>query len=163
MTSILSTSPWLRDPYVVQIPWREELTMATLARAAGNGSSNDQKPLKLGVFWTDGVVTPHPPIQRGLQLVADSVSEAGHKVFDWCPPSQTTAKRVHVAFLKADGAHDVHRQLDLSGEPLIPPLRKAFELEDPISLLEYQALTIEGKNYEEAYLDYWNSLEAEDG
>ncbi|KAL9036398.1 MAG: hypothetical protein Q9214_006151 [Letrouitia sp. 1 TL-2023] len=156
MASILSTSPWLRDPYVLQIPWREELTIATLARAAKNGSSNDKKPLKLGVFWSDDVVTPHPPVQRGLRLVADAV-------FDWRPPSQKAAKRVHVAFLKADGAHDIHRQLDLSGEPLIPPLRKSFELEDPISLLEYQALTIEGRDYEGAYLDYWNSLEAVDG
>lgn len=79
MTSILSTSPWLRDPYVVKIPWRETLALATLARAAENGSSNDQKPLKLGIFWTDGVVTPHPPIQRGLRLVVDAVTEAGHK------------------------------------------------------------------------------------
>ena len=68
-----------------------------------------------------------------------------------------------VAFIKADGGHDIHRQLDLSGEPLIPPLRESFKLQDPIPLLQYQALTIEGRDYERAYLDYWNSLESEDG
>ncbi len=70
---------------------------------------------------------------------------------------------LQLAFLKADGAHDVHRQLDLSGEPLVPPLRKSFQLRDPIPLLEYQDLTLQGKTYSEAYLDYWNSTAQDDG
>jgi amidase len=65
--------------------------------------------------------------------------------------------------LKADGGHDIHRQLDLSGEPLIPQLQKSFELRDPISLLEYHALTIEGRDYEAAYSDYWNATAKDDG
>ncbi|KAI9781915.1 MAG: hypothetical protein M1816_002138 [Peltula sp. TS41687] len=161
MSTVLSTQPWLRDPYVVNIPWRQHITDATLLRAASDGSSTGVKPLKLGIYWTDGVVTPHPPIARGLHMVVDAVKKAGHKVVEWRPPSQTTAKRVHLAFLKADGAHDIHRQLDLSGEPLIPQLQKTFELKDPISLLEYQALTIEGKAYEAAYSDYWNTTAEE--
>jgi hypothetical protein len=32
-----------------------------------------------------------------------------------------------------------------------------------MSLLEYQALTIEGRDYEAAYSDYWNSTTDEDG
>ena len=79
MTSILSLSPWLSDPYAIQIPWREEIVSATLERAAEKGSSDVQRPLKLGIFWTDSVVTPHPPIQRGLRLVADAIDKAGHK------------------------------------------------------------------------------------
>ncbi|KAL8679072.1 MAG: hypothetical protein Q9186_004612 [Xanthomendoza sp. 1 TL-2023] len=63
----------------------------------------------------------------------------------------------------ADGAHDVHQQLDLSGEPLVPPLRESFQLRDPIPLLEYQDLTIQGKAYNEAYYDYWNSTGDDDG
>lgn len=63
----------------------------------------------------------------------------------------------------ADGAHDVHRQLRLSEEPLLPDLKDAFELKDPMSLLKYQRLTIEGRDYEAAYLDYWNATGHEDG
>ncbi|KAA6414038.1 MAG: hypothetical protein FRX48_02400 [Lasallia pustulata] len=83
-------------------------------------------PLKLGALWTDGVVGPQPPIHRGLHTVVDAVRKAGHKVMSWKPPTQSTAKRVHVSFLKADGAHDIHAQLDLSWEPLISDLQKAF-------------------------------------
>lgn len=65
--------------------------------------------------------------------------------------------------MKADGGYDIHKQLDISGEPLIPQLRDSFELHDPISLLDYQALALEGRDYEAAYSDYWNSTALEDG
>jgi amidase len=65
--------------------------------------------------------------------------------------------------LKADGGHDIHTQLNISGELLIPQLRRSFELRDPMSLLEYQALTVEGRDYEAAYSDYWNSTANDDG
>ena len=65
--------------------------------------------------------------------------------------------------MTADGGYDINKQLDLSGEPLIPQLRKAFTLRDPMSLIEYQALTIEGRNYEQGYSDYWMATAEEDG
>jgi hypothetical protein len=71
--------------------------------------------------------------------------------------------RYQVSFLKADGAHDISHQLALSGEPLIPDLRDSFQLSDPIGLLEYQDLTLQGLDYESAYSDYWNSTAADDG
>ncbi|KAL8940143.1 MAG: hypothetical protein Q9211_002417 [Gyalolechia sp. 1 TL-2023] len=162
LTSLLSTSPWLRDPNVVNMPWNSEVETSTLARANPDGSANSA-PLKIAIYWTDGVVTPHPPVERGLRIVQGALQDLKHKVVVWDPPSQTTAKKVHLAFLEADGAHDVHQQLDLSGEPLVPPLRGSFQLRDPIPLLEYQDLTIQGKAYNEAYYDYWNSTSRGDG
>ena len=41
----------------------------------------------------------------------------------------------------ADGAHDVHKQIQLSGEPLVPPPRNDFQLPDSIPRLKYQDLT----------------------
>ena len=70
---------------------------------------------------------------------------------------------IQLAFLKADGAHHIHEQLDLSGEPLIPQLRETFRLRDPIPLLAYQDLTIQGRDYEASYLEYWNSTVEQDG
>ncbi|KAL8654303.1 MAG: hypothetical protein Q9210_001584 [Variospora velana] len=161
-TSILSTSPWLRDPNVVKMPWDKDSETSMLRRTDADGFAQDI-PLKIGIYWTDGVVTPHPPVKRGLRIIRDTLQDMKHKVVGWDPPSQTTAKRVHVAFLKADGGHDVHKQLDLSGEPLIPPLQGAFQLRDPIPLLEYQDLTLQGKAYNETYYDYWNSTSNDDG
>ena len=63
----------------------------------------------------------------------------------------------------AEGAHNVHKQIKLSGEPLVPLLRNDFQLRDPMPLLKYQDLTIQGKAYNEAYSDYWNSTACDDG
>ncbi|CZR51505.1 related to general amidase [Phialocephala subalpina] len=140
---------------------RQSLADSTLSRASTDGYSNSNLQLKLGVFWTDGIVGPHPPITRGLQLVVDTLRGVGHKVVNWNPPSQATARRIHLAFLTADGGHDVHKQLNLSGEPLIP---KNFQLREPMPLLQYQDLTLEGRDYCAAYSDYWNATaDDEDG
>ena len=80
MTSILSTKPWLRDPEVVPIPWRLELENEVLERAGRDGSANGKTPLKFGVLWSDGYITPQPPVMRGLRLLANAVKKAGHKV-----------------------------------------------------------------------------------
>lgn len=79
-SSIMSTQPWARDPNLVPIPWRQNLADEMLARSDASGKSNDKLPLKLGISWTDQVVTPQPPIARGLRLVVDAVKQAGHKV-----------------------------------------------------------------------------------
>ncbi|KAI9888341.1 MAG: hypothetical protein M1814_000572 [Vezdaea aestivalis] len=182
LSSVLSTQPWLRDPAVVALPWRRQILDDTLARAQPNGLSNDKTPLKIGMFWTDGVVGPQPPVVRGLHILSSVIKKSGHKVnpseynrlplfdvrklqqvVDWTPPSQSTAKRVHLSFLKADGAHDIHTQLDLSGEPLIPQLEKTFKLREPDPLLTYQSHTLEGRAYELQYSDYWNTTGDEDG
>ncbi len=68
-----------------------------------------------------------------------------------------------MSFLFADGAHDIHKHLDLSGEPLIPDLAETFTLRDPYPLLKYQDLTMEGLEYEHKYSDYWNSTAGDDG
>ena len=78
MSSILSTEPWLRDLVVVRMPWNLEMETSTLARA--EREANHELPLKFGFFWTDGVVGPQPPIQRGLRLLYDLLKRQGHKV-----------------------------------------------------------------------------------
>ncbi|KAI1356104.1 amidase signature domain-containing protein [Xylaria sp. FL0043] len=159
----LSTEPWLRDPAVVPIPFRDEIAREYEARANPDGTVKGAATLKLGVLWTDRLVQPHPPITRGLNIVVEAMRSAGHKIIDWNPPTQAIGRGIHLAFLYADGAHDIHNQLDLSGEPLIPDLQETFKLRDPIDLLEYQDLTLQGLQYEAEYSDYWNSTAEEDG
>lgn len=79
MTSVLSTSPWLRDPNVVKMPWNSEAETSTLARANADGSASDV-PLKIGIYWTDGVVTPQPPVTRGLRIICGLIQDLKHKV-----------------------------------------------------------------------------------
>ncbi|PSK37312.1 hypothetical protein B9Z65_2054 [Elsinoe australis] len=164
MRAVLSTSPWLRDPAVIPVEFRQQIYDDISSRAESDGAAKaSTKPLKLGVLWNDRIVEPHPPIKRGLQMVVDAVRSAGHKVIDWDPPAHSEAARIHLAFLLADGARHVHDQLALSGEPLIPELQKFLELKVPMGLLEYQDLTLKGLEYEASCTDYWNSTADEDG
>lgn len=73
--AILSTKPWVRDPNVAPIPWRQHIIDEILS-----GVQSGEKLLKFGIFWTDGVVRPHPPVSRGLRMVVDVLRRAGHKV-----------------------------------------------------------------------------------
>lgn len=78
--SLLTTEPWLRDPAVVPLPFRQDVMDSYLSRANKDGTATD-RPLKLGVLWTNNVVQPHPPVSRGLKMMVDAVRKAGHKVF----------------------------------------------------------------------------------
>lgn len=80
IASVLSTKPWLRDPWVTNMPWRQEIVDSTLARASADGSAHKQVSFKFGMFWTDQVVGPQPPIVRGLRTVSETLEKAGHKV-----------------------------------------------------------------------------------
>lgn len=82
LKSVLSTQPWIRDPVVLPMPFRQEVFDEYLTRAQSDGTaSSGRPPLKLGIMWTDGLVQPHPPITRGLRMVSDALEKAGHKVW----------------------------------------------------------------------------------
>lgn len=68
MSSLLSTSPWLRDPAVVHIPWRMEAKLQA------------KKKLKFGIFWWDEMIQPHPPVRRALEMAVAALIGAGHEV-----------------------------------------------------------------------------------
>ncbi len=79
LKSVLATCPWYQDPAVVPIPYRQQAADDILARVKSDGTAT-HRPLKLGILWTNGIVEPHPPIRRGLKIVAESLKSAGHEV-----------------------------------------------------------------------------------
>lgn len=52
MEIYLSYEPWIKDDYLVPIPWRP---VTLLPR------------LKITIMWSDDIVTPHPPVTRALK------------------------------------------------------------------------------------------------
>ena len=67
--SILSQKPWLHDPLCLEMPWRDDEE-----RRVKMGQ------LTFGVMKHDGNVTPHPPVQRAIEIVIARVRDLGHKV-----------------------------------------------------------------------------------
>lgn len=72
--SVICASPWLHDPRVVPIPWREDVYTEIQSR-----------PLVIGVLYDDGVVHPHPPITRVLKETVAKLEAAGHEIVEWEP------------------------------------------------------------------------------
>ena len=70
MRTVIGAKPWIEDSSLVPIPWKGDLGCA-----GGDDESwaedNDvnrgkRRALRVGVMYTDGLVTPHPPVQRAL-------------------------------------------------------------------------------------------------
>ena len=163
MSALLSTKPWLRDPDVIPLPWRSDVEQEVLGRVDRHGRAAAGAPLRIGILHNDGYMRPHPPIARGLRMIEDVLTRAGHEVIDWNPPSHSDAAQIHMGFLQSDGGHDIHKQLELSGEPIIPPLRQLFEPAPPFSAVKIQELVIAARDSCDAYLEYWNSTATADG
>ena len=78
MRSLLSQQPWLHDPLVHEIPWREEQEKEIFDLvSSGTGGKGG---LAFGIMENDGVVTPHPPVQRAMKMVVGALKKLGHKV-----------------------------------------------------------------------------------
>lgn len=87
--AIIDSEPWRRDPSLIPIPWRNK---AQLGKQSG---------ISFGFMASDGVVMPHPPIQRGLQMVLEALQADGHDIVSWSAPSHIEACQIHVSAISA--------------------------------------------------------------
>ncbi|PVH73421.1 amidase [Cadophora sp. DSE1049] len=145
--ALLSTEPWLYDPYVLQVPFRDYLVEET---------SN----LSFGFLKDDAIVTPHPPISRALDIVEKAMLAAGHETIPWEPPSVNGSIAIHGPIARGDGCPDVYEAIKLSGEPIVPEIRHLFpngNLQPPMSLVDYEKVVVHMKSYRQRYHDYWSS------
>ncbi|RMZ86331.1 hypothetical protein DV736_g6443, partial [Chaetothyriales sp. CBS 134916] len=128
--ALLSTQPWISDAEVVPMPWRPEYEEV-------------EKNLCFGLLNCDRYVMPHPPVLRALRLLQEALEQRGHRN----------------EFMYCDGGANIWTQLNLSGEPPIKELED--ELGDgarpPMTLLDFQKLTLQRDKYRQKYREYWNS------
>jgi amidase len=155
--AVLSQSPWLYDPLVVEMPWRDSIEQETLdlikAAAAGNSK------LSFGILKHDGVTGLHPPVTRAIQLCADVLAKAGHKIIEWKPPSHLNGVGVVTNTWQYDGGADIHSAMALSGEPLAPQISMAYgdKPSEQKTAAEIWKTNIELRKWQKQYMDYWNS------
>ncbi|RDW85502.1 putative glutamyl-tRNA(Gln) amidotransferase subunit A [Coleophoma crateriformis] len=153
--SILSTEPWLHDPLVAEIPWRDEQEQAVLdAVKAGQGGQ-----LAFGIRRTDGIVQPLPPVRRAMDIVVKTIEKLGHKVVEWEPPAHERAIELAFKTWIFDGGEDVHGAFALSGEKVVPPIASVYG-DKPVkqhTASEIAAVNVGKRAYQKEYMEYWNS------
>ena len=76
--ALLSQQPWLHDPLVHEIQWRDEQEQQVIDLIASAKSGANK--LAFGIMKHDGTVTPHPPVQRAMDIVVKTLEKLGHKV-----------------------------------------------------------------------------------
>ncbi|KAJ4322436.1 hypothetical protein N0V94_002424 [Neodidymelliopsis sp. IMI 364377] len=137
MKSILSQEPWLSDPRVVEIPWRDDMYQDFLRATKGS------RQLVFGIMRNDGVVQPQPPISRGLDMLIEKVESLGHKMATWL----------------FDGSTDVLSKFALSGEPIVDSVSQIFGAKPgkQSTATEMANVNIAIWDYRKRYMDYWNS------
>lgn len=151
MKVVLDGQPWKTDPSLESRFWSPESV---------------DRPLKIGVMWSDGVVKPHPPIQRALENVAEHCRRAEMKVVEWEPLEHGSAWDLYVSLLYPDGGADARRPIEASGEPMLPLIKwitvdQAESKERTIH--EYWKLITQRETYRARYAAHWNSTANDDG
>ena len=78
MKTVISAKPWLKEPSLIPIPWRDQESWL--------GASSGGKKIKIAVMWNDRIVRPHPPITRALLEVVEKLREIeGVELVEWEP------------------------------------------------------------------------------
>lgn len=160
--AILSEQPWLYDPLVVDMPWRDAQEQA-IYDIVKSASSKGQ--LSFGVIESDGIVNPQPPVARAVSMVVEALSKAGHKVIAWKPPSHATLLEISFKTWAYDGGKDVHGAFALSGEPLSPQIKMSYgeQAGQEFSASQISANNVAKRQFQKLYMDYWNSTAEETG
>lgn len=149
--SLLSREPWLHDPLVYEIPWRED-----------RAKVSQESPLSFAVLRHDGAVTPQPPVQRAIETVVKKLEDKGHRITEWNPPSHKRGLDILLAAWKYDNGADIRSAFALSGEPMVPQIANTYGAEFANDVTPKDATFIAANNvakreYQKEYMEYWNS------
>ncbi|KAH6683332.1 putative fatty-acid amide hydrolase [Halenospora varia] len=109
--TLLASKPWEWDYRVVDLPWRQERYDEGLGKRG---------KLCFGIVRHDGVVLPHPPIQRGMKETKEKLLAAGHEVIEMDPFPGSEMFQVIMRIVNADGGEDIRSTVKILDEPLVP-------------------------------------------
>ncbi|CAE7114136.1 unnamed protein product [Rhizoctonia solani] len=126
--AIIDTRPWLRDPLCIRKAWDQEAY--ELVDHGGRGAKKC-----FAMLCDDGLVKPHPPVWRAMDMMKRALLAAGHEVIEWeNRRHEDLFYNVEKQIFLADGDEDFKRECAKSGEPRIQtmdPELYSHELHDP--------------------------------
>ena len=155
--SILSQQPWLHDPLVLELPWRDEQE-AQLRQFLHPNSQNPKEKLSFGVLRSDDAVLPHPPVLRAVDTLTSTLESLGHSVVPWEPPSHAILREIGITTWLYDGGADIHNALALSGEPPVPQISGLYGTSprDEKTATDIAATNVAKREMQKTYMEYWN-------
>ena len=151
MKTVLAGKPWLVEPSLIPLPWRDQDSQLVSA---------GKKKLKVGIMWSDEVVRPHPPVIRALKEVTEKLKAVdGVELVDWKPYKHDEAWEIIASLYFCDGAKEEKDAMEASGEPW-RPLSDFIIKENPYvkhrSIEEVWYWTGRREAYRREYAKIWN-------
>lgn len=147
MKVIIDAQPWLTEPSLIPLPWRmsEKLIPGKL---------------KVAVIWDDGIVKPHPPINRVLRETVHRLKAADDvEVVEWKPYKHDYAWELIASLYFPDGGQFEKDAIALTGEPWLP-LSRWIVTDNPyvrrLSPEDIWSLTDQRERYRTEYARLWN-------
>ncbi|TFK57269.1 general amidase [Heliocybe sulcata] len=162
--TVLESKPWHKDPQTIRMPWNND-AYALAEHGGGKG-------LCFGIMWTDGTLSPHPPVVRALEITKKAVEAAGHKVIEWTPYKHAELANITRAIWAADGGADYQAALATSGEPLINSMKLDADPNevvahrkprDPLTAYDLWQLHKQKRQLRKEYMDLWLATASQTG
>ena len=69
--AVLDAQPWRKDPLCIRKEWSDR------EYALDDHGGRDGK-MCFAIMWDNGVIKPHPPLRRALELTKRALEAAGH-------------------------------------------------------------------------------------
>lgn len=107
MKTIIDSEPWIEEPALIPMPWRPYIVP-------------EDRPLRIGILWHDGIVRPHPPVVRALKHVTSRLKEHNVQVVDFPPHLHDKAWAILSSLYYPDGGEADSEDIASSGEPWLP-------------------------------------------
>jgi amidase len=146
--AVLGMKPWLNDPLVHPLPWRNDVEKSIEERI-------HRKSLAFAVFRHDGLCSIHPPVSRALDNVVQVLRDHGQKVIEWKPPSHSRLAMICKKAWSYDGGADARKAFELSGE--VPASNIIVDNSSQANATDIMTNQVEKREAEKEYLEYWNS------
>ncbi|KAI9717197.1 MAG: hypothetical protein M1828_007390 [Chrysothrix sp. TS-e1954] len=147
-----ASSPWLRDPKCVPLPWRGTPQVQPKGRK-----------LRLAVLTPthDGIVHVQPPVERALAETRKAIEAAGHEVVDWEPKKHFDMMRMVVGGFQGFGGLAIMNELEKTGEPVFLSM-KGYETaakggEAVLGPTKYRKMLLTRYDLQKYHLDRWQA------
>ncbi|KAI0396049.1 amidase signature domain-containing protein [Xylariaceae sp. FL0594] len=153
--TILDGKPWLREPSLVALPWRDDK----------KEESSGRKKLRVGVIQSDGVVRPHPPVWNALKSVIETLARSDRvELVEWKPEGHDRAWKFISSLYFCDGGAEEAAAINSSGEPWME-MSKWIIKENP-NVREHTIPTLwkahqDRDNYRTQYAELWNERDVD--
>ncbi|KAJ8519145.1 hypothetical protein ONZ45_g3862 [Pleurotus djamor] len=170
--ALIDAKPWRKDPLAIRKAWSQ--AEYELSEHGGPGAK-----LCFAIMWDNGVVKPHPPLIRAMQMTKAALESNGHKVIDWVPHRHMEIYKNAETIFIADGGEDYRTQCARSGEPLIESSNLGDNphpggLVEPFvnalvgpprshSTFELWQLQKDKRDLRKSHLDYWQATVSQTG